>query len=117
MTLKEMAVETIVGKQENAGNQHFLLFPQCLVPCKCQKSFFELVICKGFQFCPIEKLLSCKESTFYKTSKVKAFSDDKSNSKHEFSLSEGRNLVGKGEIATTSIFFFFSFFHCFLKLS
>ena len=22
-------VETIVGKGENAGNQHFLLFPQC----------------------------------------------------------------------------------------
>ena len=22
-------VENIVGKEENAGNQHFLLFPQC----------------------------------------------------------------------------------------
>ena len=24
-------VENIVGKGENAGNQHFLLFPQCFV--------------------------------------------------------------------------------------
>ena len=29
MNQKERAVENIVGKGENAGNQHFLLFPQC----------------------------------------------------------------------------------------
>ena len=27
-TLKEKLFENIVGKEENAGNQHFLLFPQ-----------------------------------------------------------------------------------------
>ena len=27
MTKKEKAFENIVGKEENAGNQHFLLFP------------------------------------------------------------------------------------------
>ena len=26
------AFENIVGKEENAGNQHFLLFPQCFLP-------------------------------------------------------------------------------------
>ena len=31
-------VENIVGKKENAGNQHFLLFPQC-----CQKASFPLL--------------------------------------------------------------------------
>ena len=28
-------VENIVGKEENAGNQHFLFFPQCF-----KKAFF-----------------------------------------------------------------------------
>ena len=27
-----MAFDNIVGKEENAGNQHFLLFPQCSLP-------------------------------------------------------------------------------------
>ena len=27
----EKPYENIVGKGENAGNQHFLLFPQCLL--------------------------------------------------------------------------------------
>ena len=31
-TLKEMAFENIVGKGENAVNQHFLLVPQCFLP-------------------------------------------------------------------------------------
>ena len=30
-TLKEIAFETIVGQGENAGNQHFLLLPQCFL--------------------------------------------------------------------------------------
>ena len=33
-----MAFENIVGKGENAGNQHFLLFPQCFLPFQTQKS-------------------------------------------------------------------------------
>ena len=28
MTLKKMPFENIVGKEENAGDQHFLVFPQ-----------------------------------------------------------------------------------------
>ena len=31
MTLKKETSENIGGKEENAGNQHFLLFPQCFL--------------------------------------------------------------------------------------
>ena len=31
-TLKKKSFENIVGKGENAGNQHFLPFPQCFLP-------------------------------------------------------------------------------------
>ena len=31
-TLGRKPLENIVGKGENAGNQHFLLFPQCFLP-------------------------------------------------------------------------------------
>ena len=32
-TPKKKPFENIVGKEENAGNQHFLLFPQCFPSC------------------------------------------------------------------------------------
>ena len=32
MAMKKKLLENIVGKGENAGNQHFLLFPQCFLP-------------------------------------------------------------------------------------
>ena len=34
-TLKNTTVENIVGKGENAGDQHFLLFPQCFQYHEC----------------------------------------------------------------------------------
>ena len=34
--------ENIVGKGENAGNQHFLLFPQCFLPIPERTSMFKL---------------------------------------------------------------------------
>ena len=34
--LEEKAFENIVGKEENAGNQHFLLFPQCFLSYETQ---------------------------------------------------------------------------------
>ena len=34
--------ENILGKGGNAGNQHFLLFPQCFLPYQKHKSLFEL---------------------------------------------------------------------------
>ena len=36
MTLKTF-FENIVGKGENAGDQHFLFFPQCFLPSQRQK--------------------------------------------------------------------------------
>ena len=36
-TLGEKPLENIVGKEENVGNQHFLLFPQCFQPYQRQK--------------------------------------------------------------------------------
>ena len=43
-TLKKKPFENDVGKGENAGNQHFLLFPQCFLPYQRQKSSFELLL-------------------------------------------------------------------------
>ena len=42
MTQKKKPFENIVGKGENAGNQHFLLFPKCFLLYQRQKSLFEL---------------------------------------------------------------------------
>ena len=39
-TLRKTHLENIVGKGENAGNQHFLLFPQCFLPFPKQISIF-----------------------------------------------------------------------------
>ena len=33
-----LEVENIEGKGENAGYQHFLLFPQCFPKASCQRS-------------------------------------------------------------------------------
>ena len=38
-TLRKKPFETIVGRGENAGNQHFLLFPQCFLPFPKQFQF------------------------------------------------------------------------------
>ena len=35
-TLKQRAFENIVGTVENAGNKHYLLFPQCFLPYQAQ---------------------------------------------------------------------------------
>ena len=41
------AFENIVGKGENAGNQHFLLFPQCFLPFLKQNLIFDsCLICR-----------------------------------------------------------------------
>ena len=37
-----MPFENIVGKEGNAGNQHFLLFPQCFLPIPKRSSVFTL---------------------------------------------------------------------------
>ena len=48
--------ENIEGKGENAGNQHFLLFPQYFLPLSKTKSLFthiDFVVCKCFLFGPV----------------------------------------------------------------
>ena len=47
MTLSKKGFENIVEKEENAGNQHFLLFPQCFLPSHKEISSFE----QHFFFC------------------------------------------------------------------
>ena len=42
-TLRKEAFENILGKGENAGNQHFLLFPKCFLHIPEQISIFELI--------------------------------------------------------------------------
>ena len=37
-TVQNKAFENIVGTEENAGNQHFHIFPQYFLPCQRQKS-------------------------------------------------------------------------------
>ena len=44
-------LENIVGKRENAGHQHFLLFPQCFLPLQRQISIF-----RSHLFCRLQIL-------------------------------------------------------------
>ena len=62
--LEEKAFENIVGKGENAGYKHFLLFPQCFLLFPTQISSFEsrlfrrlkmLCICTSLKFCRLVK--------------------------------------------------------------
>ena len=39
--LEEKPFENIVGKVENAGNQHFRLFPQCFLTYERQLKYYE----------------------------------------------------------------------------
>ena len=58
-TLRKNPSKNIVGKGENTGEQHFLLFPQCFLPIlKRYFNFFNhfyFVICKCFEFGPVSK--------------------------------------------------------------
>ena len=66
--MKQRAFENIVGKGENAGNQHFLLFPQCFLPFPNQISIFHphLFCCLHMlsfgaveKLCHLEKRVNC----------------------------------------------------------
>ena len=49
---RKRPLDNILGKGENAGNQHFLLFSKCFLPFLKQNSNFEsnlfFVVCKYF---------------------------------------------------------------------
>ena len=61
MTLRKGSFQNIVGKEENAGNHHFLTFPQYFLPFPKQNSTFEShLVCRpqmisiratGLKFC------------------------------------------------------------------
>ena len=58
---KKEAFENIVGKGEKAGNQHFLLFPQCFLPSQKQFLFLRcnyFVICECFEFRQVQYFVS-----------------------------------------------------------
>ena len=48
---KRIPFENVVGKEENAGYQHFLLFMQCFLPISQRVSVFELHL-----FCRLQML-------------------------------------------------------------
>ena len=51
MTVKKKAFKNIVRKGENAGNQHFLLFPQSFLPIPKRTSVVKLHL-----FCRLQML-------------------------------------------------------------
>ena len=64
MPLRKKPFENTVGKGENAGNQHFLLFPHCFLLFPEQISIFQsplfcrlemLSIWTGLKFCRVVK--------------------------------------------------------------
>ena len=66
MTLRKKPFENNVGKGKNAGNQHFLLFPQCflLFPKQISGFFFVIFILSSantFNLDQSKILLFCKE--------------------------------------------------------
>ena len=108
--------ENIVGKGENAGYQHFLLFPQCFYPSKNKFKFsvtfilsstgaFNLDQSKNLSF---GKKLRKKCNFWFKLSpngkildltKLKAFAGDKLNVTKNLKYLSDRveNIVGRGE--------------------
>ena len=61
--------ENIVGKRENAGNQHFLLFPQCFLPFSKEISILQShLLCRlqirsirtSLKFCRLGKELNAR---------------------------------------------------------
>ena len=47
MTIRKKPFINIVGKGENAGNQHFFLFPQCFPPIHREKpSLWQNLFCR-----------------------------------------------------------------------
>ena len=76
MTVRRKGFENIVGKGENAGNQHFLLFPQCFLPFLTQSSTFESHLICRLQMLSIWtglKLSFGKGLTLYQTGNIKEF--------------------------------------------
>ena len=90
--LEKEAFENIVGKGENAGNQHFLLFPQMLS------------ILTSLKFCCVVRT----NDKLSDRSKLTGFADNKRNvtQKLKFVMGRVENIVGKRENAGYQHFLF-----------
>ena len=58
--LKKKSFENIVGKEETAGNQHFLLFALRFQPMEDRNHNFSnilFVVCKCLEFGPVQKIV------------------------------------------------------------
>ena len=74
-TLKKRAFENIVGKEENACDQHFLLFPCFLLYQRCKSSFELLKNCRlpmlsiwtSVKFCHLVEELNLYQTTKFWT--------------------------------------------------
>ena len=98
MTVKKKALENTVGKGENAGNQHFLLFP-----------YFNTYLRQNSSFNPLP------DNKILERSKLKQSADDNfkfDKNSRKFSI-RVENTVGKGEIALYEQFLLFP--QCFQK--
>ena len=103
-TLPKEPFQIIVGKGEIAGDQHFLLFPQCVLPYQRQNLLLihmHFFFCKSFNPLPDNKILDW--------SKLKAFADDKLNVTQNIKVVFHRieNIVGKEENAGYQHFLLF----------
>ena len=99
------AYKNIVGKGENAGNQHLILFPPCFLPFPKQISIFQpnvncllQMLSKNFSF---GKELTLSQTTQCRLSKLKELADDnfKFDENGKTFSKRIENTVGKGEIA------------------
>ena len=95
-----------MGKGENTGYQHVLLYPQCFI-----SLLFRVV--KTQKYClgsrPPSQLNSLPLIKILDWSKLKAFADDKRMLTDDLNFVLGwvENIVGKKKILVTSIFFCF----------
>ena len=104
-------MKNILGKGENVGNRHFLLFLQCFLSLLNKFQFLATLIlssANAFNLRQSKTLLFCKESNYlaaslYKTTflewfKMKAIADDRINvtEKSKFVLGREENIVGTG---------------------
>ena len=102
-------VENTVGKGENAGYQHFLLFPQCFPKLSSLGSLKVAIVWQRVNSLPNNKILYW--------SKLNAFVDDNLNANQilKFAVGRAENIVRKGENAGYQHFLLFP--QCFQKAS
>ena len=86
-------VENIVEKGENAGYQHFLLFPHCFQKASFSRSLKVGIVWLRVNFIQDKKILD--------RPKLKAFTNNKLNVTHimKFVFKRAENIVGKGNNA------------------